>query len=142
LCDTISRHLDEPKIEGDVDKEFDPDEQDDTFLEDLAALSEQMDSFDYAVEFKLKHDGSLGFDFRWAEDVNPAVASNAFANFLLLIHNGKIKNQFIEGLRAHGIQTGTTPMTDLIMNKFMAVDEEYAGNQMAVDPLEIFGQRD
>jgi hypothetical protein len=148
LCDTISKHLDEPKtdVEPDLvpgdDSDFIEGEGDEEFIFEMEQLNKQLEGFDYFVTFKLKHDGSLGFDFQWAEDVNPAVASNAFANFLFLIHNGKIKNQFIEGLRAHGIQTGTTGMTDLIMTKFMAVDDDYAGNKAAVNPIDVFGPRE
>jgi hypothetical protein len=141
LCDTISKHLDEPKT--DIESECCQEEGLEFLTPELLDQLEQgRDGFDYAVTFKLKHDGSLGFDFKWAEDVNPAIASNAFSNFLFLIHNGKIKNQFVEGLRAYGIQTGTTGMTDLIMTKFMGVDDDYAGNKTAVNPLEVFRSRE
>lgn len=141
LCDTISRHLDEQKIDADVEAEESDDENFDP--DALPSFLEEMfnDGFNYHVTFKLRHDGMMGFDFGWADDVNPAVASNAFANFLFLIHNGKIKDQFIEGLRAHGIQTGTSAMTDLIGQKFMGIDQEYAGKRVAVHPLEIFPSR-
>ena len=126
LLETISRHCDE-HLTDDVDAEAN---------EELEEYTE--DGFDFHVTFKLKHNGMLGFDFDWADDVHPAMSAQAMGAFLTMIQSGQIQEQTIDGLRGYGIQMGTSDMTELIVQKLVQLSEQYNGRDVAIKPQHIF----